>query len=138
MIIWTEAFSVGVRKLDHQHQQLFKLVNELLENHDSPATSEPIADILERMTKYADYHFRTEERIMMEYGYPDYPLQVREHTEFKMKTAGFCLDAIAGKAGLSVAMGEYLQDWITSHILKSDLQFKKFLIDNGFLPAFTD
>jgi hemerythrin-like metal-binding protein len=134
MITWTEEFSVGVRKLDGQHQQLFNMVNELLENRDCDATSEPIADVLERMTSYADYHFRTEERIMMEYGYPDYPIQLREHTEFKTKTAGFCLAAMAGKTGLSVEMGDYLQDWITGHILKSDLQFKKFLIDNGFLP----
>jgi hemerythrin len=133
-VVWTQQFSVGVKKLDHEHQQLFAMINDLAEHQESTVDSEVIADILERITKYADYHFQTEERIMKEYGYPDYATQVREHTAFKTKIARFCMEAIAGKPGLPGEMLEYLQSWVNTHILESDTKFKDFLIDNGFLP----
>jgi hemerythrin-like metal-binding protein len=134
MIVWTERFSIGLKKIDRQHQRLFAIINDLIRNQTAAADSEVIADILARITEYTNYHFKTEERVMMEYGYPDYPLQVAEHTEFKAKTAKFCLDAMTGKSGLSAEMLDYLQSWLVNHILESDLKFKDFLMQNGFLP----
>jgi hemerythrin len=135
MMVWSDKFSVGVKRLDYQHQQLFKIVNDLLMHQEASPASEPIADILERMTQYADYHFKTEERIMKEYGFPDYESQVREHTEFKAKTAAFCMEAIAGKAGLSIEMLDYLENWLTNHILESDVKLKHFLIATNTYPT---
>jgi hemerythrin-like metal-binding protein len=135
MLLWSERFSIGLKKIDHQHQQLFKIINDLITNQNSASGSDFIDEILDRMTKYTDYHFKTEERVMMEYGYPEYALQVREHTEFKTKTARFCMDRKGAKKGLSGEMLAYLQNWLTNHILESDLRFKDFLIKNGFLPV---
>jgi hemerythrin-like metal-binding protein len=134
MIVWDERFSVGVKKLDEQHQELFKMVGDLSENQDSAADSELLREVLERMSRHAEDHLTTEERIMMEYGYPEYASQVREHTEFKTKTARFRTDAISGKSGLAREVLDYLESWLTNHILESDLRFKDFLIDKGFLP----
>jgi hemerythrin-like metal-binding protein len=135
MLVWSERFSMGLKKIDHQHQQLFKIINDLIANQNAAGGSEIIAEILDRMTKYTEYHFKTEERVMMEYGYPEYALQVREHAEFKTKTARFCMDRTAANTGLSGEMLDYLQNWLTNHILESDLRFKGFLIKNGFLPS---
>jgi hemerythrin len=135
MMVWTERFSIGLKKIDHQHQQLFKIINELRAHQNAAAGSEFIAEILDRMTKYTDYHFKTEERVMMEYGYPEYASQVREHTEFKAKTARSCVDHMTGKTDISGEMLAYLENWLTNHILKSDLRFKYFLVKNGFLPG---
>jgi hemerythrin-like metal-binding protein len=134
-IVWTEEFSLGVEKLDQQHRELFSIVNELIENQDATATSELLEDVLFRVCGYAAYHFRTEERVMKEYGYPGYASQVSEHAAFRVKAAGFCADAIAGKneSGLLGEMLEYLHNWLFNHILESDLVFKNFLIQNGFL-----
>jgi hemerythrin-like metal-binding protein len=135
MMIWTEQFSVGVKKLDEQHQKLFRVVNDLIENQGAIADAKVIADVLQRMTEYAGYHFTTEERIMLEYGYPEYASQVREHTEFKTQTARFCMDAINKKTGLSGEILGYLQNWVINHTLESDVKFKHFLKDHGFLPV---
>jgi hemerythrin-like metal-binding protein len=133
MIAWTEQYSVGVRKLDQQHQDLFNILNELTAFEDIAEASELVPDILERVTKYANDHFKTEERIMHEYGYPEHASQVSEHTEFKVKIARFCMDAIAGKPGLLGELREYLTDWLTRHDSHADAKFKDFLMANGFL-----
>lgn len=134
MIVWTERFSIGLKTIDHQHQRLFAMINDLIRNQHAAADSDAIADVVRRMTEYTDYHFKTEERIMMEYGYPDCPVQVREHAAFKTKAAQFCMDCVTGKRGLSAEILDYLQNWLINHILRSDLRFKDFLIRNGFLP----
>jgi hemerythrin-like metal-binding protein len=131
-LVWTEAYSVGVKKIDQQHQELFRIVNELLRNQDCPPESAVIGDILQQLSNYADYHFKTEELIMREYGYPEHATQVSEHTAFRLRTARFCKDAMTGKTGLPAEMLRYLQDWLKRHILNSDVKFKDFLLDNGF------
>jgi len=135
MLVWSEKFTVGVKRLDFQHQQLFNIINDLIAYQDASPGSEPIAEVLERITQYADYHFKTEERIMKEYDFPDYESQVREHNEFRAKTAGFCADAIAGKPGLLREMLEYVQNWLTTHILESDVKLKYFLMARDTYPT---
>ena len=88
-IIWNERFSVGVRKIDEQHKELIKMINKLIETKDTKVDSETISDILTKMTKYADYHFQTEEQYMIEYDYPDYSSHKEQHIEFKKKTVAF-------------------------------------------------
>jgi hemerythrin-like metal-binding protein len=135
MMVWSEKFSVGVKRLDFQHQQLFNLVNDLALLLDAAPTSDAIADILERLTQYAGYHFKTEEQIMKKYRFPEYDFQVREHTEFKARTAKFRMDAMAGKANLSAAMLAYLENWLTNHILESDVKLRYFLIATDSYPS---
>jgi hypothetical protein len=51
---WSEKFSVGVRELDQQHQQLIKLLNILISAQGTISThSETISDTLMAMTRYA-------------------------------------------------------------------------------------
>jgi hemerythrin len=133
-IVWTEQYSIGVKKIDEQHREFFSIVNELIQAEGSTAPSEFLQEVLFRVSGYAAYHFRTEEQIMNEYRYPGYASQVSEHAEFGIKTARFCADAIAGKNGLLAEMLEYLTDWLTTHILNSDAKFRDFLVNQGFSP----
>jgi hemerythrin-like metal-binding protein len=125
-IAWSERFSVGVAILDDQHKELIRMVNSLIDNQDAGADSEPVADVLQSMTQYAAYHFRTEERLLKEYNYPEYTSHQAEHTDFKTKTARFCMDAIAHKNALAGEVLTYLSAWLTNHILESDMKYKAF------------
>jgi hemerythrin len=133
-IDWGERFSVGVALLDDQHKELIRMINSMIDNRDAGPDSEPIADVLQTMTQYAAYHFGTEERLMKEYNYPQSSSHQTEHTEFKAKTARFCIDAIAHKNALAGDVLTYLSAWLTNHILKSDMRYKAFFaarLDNG-------
>jgi hypothetical protein len=56
---WTEKFSVGVRQLDQQHQQLIKLLIVLISTQGTTNThSEPVSDTLMAMTRYAQAPFK--------------------------------------------------------------------------------
>ena len=133
IVVWDESLSVGIKKMDKQHQELVKIINCLVENEDASGRSEPIAQVLDRMTQYAVYHFETEEALMLEYGYPDYESQRDDHTQFKIKTAKFCLDALQGKETLPDELLSYLRDWLTHHILKADMKYKVYFLERGVL-----
>lgn len=132
-IIWNDSFSVGIRKIDEQHKELVKMVNKLIEMKDVKVDSETISDILTEMTKYAEYHFQTEEQYMIDYDYPDYSPHKEQHKEFKKKTVAFCLDTVSHKETIPSEILSYLKNWLTNHILKSDMQYKSFFNDKGLI-----
>jgi hemerythrin-like metal-binding protein len=125
-IEWAERFSVGVALLDDQHKELIRIINSLITYQHVAADSEEVGNVLQNMTQYAAYHFRTEERLLKQYDYPQYSSHQAEHTAFKAKTARFCLDAIARKNALAGEVLHYLSAWLTSHILQSDMEYKTF------------
>jgi hemerythrin-like metal-binding protein len=131
IIVWDDSFSVGIKKIDQQHQELVRIINCLVENEDAAGHSEPIAQVLDRMTKYAVYHFETEEKLMLDYAYPETESQRASHTQFKTKTAKFCLDAVQGKETLPDELLNYLRDWLVHHILQEDMKFKPFFLERG-------
>jgi hemerythrin len=133
IVIWDPSFSVGIRTIDRQHQELIKIMNFLVENEDANGSSEPIISVLDRMTKYAQYHFETEETLMLEYQYPDYESHRGDHIQFKMKTAEFCSDALQDKERLPDEVISYLRHWLTHHILRTDMKYKPYLVARGVL-----
>ena len=130
-IAWDETFSVGVRDLDAQHKQIVSLVNILIEMSDTEVDSEIISDTLTKMTQYAIDHFKTEEQYMLEYGYPEYSSQRKQHLEFKRKTVDLCMETMAHKVTVPTEIFTYLRLWWTNHILQEDMKYKKFFNDRG-------
>ncbi len=51
--------------------------------------------------------------------------------KFKKQTADFCFEAIQNKDNIPSEILAYLKDWLTNHILKSDMQYKTFLDEQG-------
>jgi hemerythrin len=83
---WSEKFSVGVRELDQQHQQLIKLLNRLISTQGTINThSETVSDIIMAMTRHAQAHFKAEERLMAAYGFPGLEEQKIQHRDFRKK-----------------------------------------------------
>jgi hemerythrin len=130
-ITWGENFSVGVRDLDAQHKQIVIMVNTLIEMNETKVDSEIISDTLTKMTQYAIEHFQKEEQYMLDYGYPEYSSQRKQHQEFKKKTVDFCMETMLHKTTVPTEIFTYLKLWWTNHILQEDMKYKKFFNDRG-------
>lgn len=130
-IYWDESFSVGVRNLDKQHKQIIEMLNTLIEMNDAKVGSEIVSDTLTKMTLYSINHFRTEEQYMLDYNYPGYSLQKKQHQEFKRKTVDFCMGTLVHKTNIPIEIFSYLKSWWTNHILKEDMKYKEFFNERG-------
>jgi len=134
IIEWTDELSVGIASIDKQHQILIKLINSL---NTAMATGQPniaIADILVCLTDYTRVHFSYEESLLEKYGYKETKNHQRQHRELIEQIAAlkerFQSD-LSGSIGIEIM--QFLKNWLTHHIMKTDKAYSVFLISKGVI-----
>jgi len=131
-IEWNNGFSVGVDFIDRQHQRLFDMLNEMIEERENTQVdSELVSETLSRMVAYAREHFKDEEQYMKSIDYPEYNLHFQQHSDFRKKSVEFCMNAWRHKKSIPTDIMLYLKEWLLHHILISDLKYSYFARDNG-------
>lgn len=122
-ITWKSEYSVGNEKLDQQHQKLIELINKLHEAMKTGKAGKEIGLIVDEMVDYAKFHFEAEEKLMTEKKYIGLGSQKNEHAAFIKKTAEFQNEIKSGKLAVSLEVLNFLKDWLTNHILVSDMKY---------------
>jgi hemerythrin len=130
-IRWTEEFSVGVSEMDRQHKKFMRMLNRLINEPEAQTHSETISDLLSGMIAYAREHFRDEEALMAEYGYPFKDHQTEQHKAFVKKTVDICSAVEVGVDSVPQVLLAYLKDWLVQHILQQDMRYKTFFLERG-------
>lgn len=130
-INWNSSFSVGVKLLDEQHKRIIDMSNLLISDHEATVYSETISELLDRLTKYATDHFRVEEQLLEEYGYPDLIHQKEEHKAYRIKIVAFCQATVSHEDSVPAELLKFIRDWWVSHILETDMKYRSFLTERG-------
>jgi hemerythrin-like metal-binding protein len=131
-INWSVRYSVGVAKLDEQHKQIIGMLNRLVTSPESrDANSETISEILTTMTRYSLEHFKTEEGLLKEHGYPDLEKHRQEHIAYRKKAIDFSTATSLGVESVPQILVTYLFEWWTNHILEEDMKYKSFFAEKG-------
>ncbi len=130
-IVWTDAFSVGVSKMDGQHKKLIGMINRLIQEPGATTGSITISDLLTGMVSYALEHFRDEEALMAEHAYPLKDQQTEQHKSFVKKTVDFCSAVEVGVDNVPQVLLQYLKEWLVRHILEEDMKYRPFFIERG-------
>jgi len=131
-INWSARYSVGVAKLDEQHKQIIAMLNRLVTSSEArDANSEAMSEILTTMTRYSLEHFKTEEGLLKEHGYPDLEEHRQEHVAYRRKAIDFSTATSLGVESVPQILVSYLFEWWTNHILKEDMKYKSFFAEKG-------
>ena len=132
---WKDSFCINIEEIDKQHKKLFEIgarVYDVLSLDDGYDHYDQIIEIINELKDYTVYHFNYEEELMKKYGYEGLEEQHFQHVFFIKK-----LERIANKdidvhqKDSTVEIMEFLADWISSHILKSDIKYKDFFVEKG-------
>ena len=107
-IVWNNQFSVGVKKMDAQHQKIIRVFNTLVDNAQATAGSEKVSEVLSEMVEYASEHFKCEEQLLREHVHPDLEQQRAQHMEFRRQAGEFCLQASKGDEEVTHDLVNYL------------------------------
>jgi hemerythrin len=127
-IVWNTDWSIGVDEIDAQHQDWLAILNDLYEAMAAGTDKDSLGAILDRLVSYCGWHFAAEEQMMRRSGYPGFAAHQAEHNELTERVFTTQLKRDHGlDLGLSVETLTVLRDWITHHILGSDLAFARFL-----------
>ncbi|WP_458776240.1 bacteriohemerythrin [Desulforhopalus sp. 52FAK] len=129
LIPWSAKLCIGIDKIDDQHKELVRLVNQLHSAMKAKAGIQESSKILEQLADYTVYHFGFEEEIFDAHNYEDREEHKKYHRAFVKKVVDFQSDLKAGKAGLSMDLMHFLTKWLKDHILKTDKAYVPFLKD---------
>ena len=135
MFKWKENFSVNVKSVDEQHEELFRLGSELYALVSAKDGVDRYDDIMEVIGRLADYtveHFTFEEGLMQENGYDDFDNHKKQHDAFVDKVKSIKaedVDMRQKKVGMDLIV--FIANWIENHILVTDMQYKDYLNNKG-------
>jgi len=127
LLDWSERYSVGSRMIDAQHRRLFDLINDMHEAMKVGQAKVVTARVLDQLVAYTRTHFDAEERAMAAVAYPDLAAHVAEHRKLTETVARLNDDVKAGTVGITLEIMEFLQYWLTNHIMRIDRKYAPFL-----------
>lgn len=125
---WSEAFSVGSAMLDSDHHILLDLLGQLHDAIETGQSQSVVGSVVNVLTEYAEHHFRREELVMAQIGYPARAEHEKLHRDMEAR-----LHAIRDRwlSGQRKALGEevagFLKKWLTEHILAADKAYAPWI-----------
>ncbi len=124
---WSDSMSVGVPRLDSDHQALVALINRL---HDAMNESEAegvAADVFDSLIAYLEIHLAREERVMEACEFPGLREQRDDHAGF-IHHIYETRDRYEAEEDPAI-LGEllvFLKTWFRNHVLSKDVALRRF------------
>lgn len=124
---WDKKFDIGVDRIDFQHRIFLDLVvifGELTEADkiDKPKASRHLIEII----KYADFHFTSEENIMIENGYPEFESHRKLHKSILKKLEDSIMK-FENDSSIAPDLYKFLFEWFATHTAIEDKKIGSFL-----------
>ena len=132
---WSKDLSVGVPLIDSQHQLLIGRINELSDAIRNYMGGGEIAQTLDFLMDYTNFHFATEERHMHALEYPGLEEHLAKHKEFKetLKNLGSDFEEEGATTDLADSIDTLLGHWFVEHIKNIDQKLGEFLEEKGIV-----
>ena len=127
LIEWKEEFSVGVPDVDHEHQKLISLINDLHDVMSRENSDVTVMDFLGEIYAHVSAHFALEEKIMRDRKYDQYAEHKAEH-EVLLDTLRDIMDDYEESAYFSdEAFANAVEKWFTDHFRTRDARLHRHL-----------
>jgi len=120
MFTWSPEYSVGNDLIDHEHQKLFEMADRLHQAMLSGGGNLVLRGLFDEMAEYTRTHFAHEEALMERYSYPQLPAHAEIHQQLIARVASLQEDLNAGKLTVTMNTMQFLRDWLSHHIGKTD------------------
>lgn len=119
-ITWKEENSVGVKALDHQHQEVISYLNTMFDFFEKESPPERLEDLFIKLEHYSEEHFAAEEALFEKYKYQDKEAHIKEHDIYRNSMTRFRQQLDSDDQSVSKNILEFLADWWMGHIQGCD------------------
>lgn len=131
---WNPSFETGLLLIDEEHRGLLERLNTLIALLANQAAAADWLPELDRLITEVDTHFRHEEQMMENIGYPGYPAHRQQHQHLLQEVAQFRAQVTAQNAAEdTLATVRFLKFWVLKHMVQEDAKIKQHLYRG--LPA---
>lgn len=126
MIAWDESVSSGIEEIDLQHKEFFKIIQRLQILNDKGSGKDFTLRILQELVKYTEYHFISEENLMILTKYPSIEHHQLEHKKL-LRSLNYWIQAFEDGNEKLAALLSFLASWLTSHTKSEDCRIGEYL-----------
>lgn len=127
---WLDSYSVGVVELDDQHKEILELANDVIRAVEEKQEREVVGAIFSKIMELTEIHFKLEEDLMEQTGFPGFESHANEHKILKEQATQYGNQHKLGNInGTIFAM--FLIGWVLIHIKKEDKKYTDHLNKNG-------
>ena len=126
-LVWNDILSIGVDEIDDDHRKLVNLFNMLNRAVTEGGARDYRGAVLQELINCTLWHFSHEERLMLKHGYPDIDSHKAVHRELIKSARKLEQKILSEGAQVSAEHIEFLEHWLTEHILTADRKLGTFL-----------
>ena len=134
MLAWSNSYSVGVPRVDADHITLLSLLNQMHINLAADKNRHALAPVLQALLTYADNHFRFEETLMEQAGYPELDAHREKHESFRQRLNGVMSDGTSTDE-TARRLRALLSGWLFDHIMRVDARMGAWLREHPPAPG---
>ncbi len=131
LLTWNSKYSVGVKSLDGQHTVLFDTLNDLHAAMMKGQAQTMTGPILRKLVDYTRTHFKAEEGMLAASKYPGLAAHCKLHADLMKQVEDYSARFERGEITLNLHLINFLRDWLTNHIQKTDHEYGPWLNDHG-------
>jgi len=124
---WTTDDLVFSRRLDADHRKLFTELETVRQASEIGTGTSPLGLHLWRLSKDVSIHFASEERLMLESGYPARSWHKRQHQAGRNKMARLLEASREPRGEERDAALQVFAKWLKDHVHLADRMFAAYL-----------
>ena len=127
-IRWRSTFSTGIHSIDQQHQELIEMINEFGDINEAKVHDSEVDDLLKRLNQYVIFHFSHEESLMDHHFIASAHREshLKQHADFATQVQLSLTSQVDGCL-VKDNLVAFLEAWLTSHILVTDMALAKLI-----------
>ncbi len=126
-IEWKPQYETGIPIIDEQHKRLFARLDAVQRAVVQGSPREEIGDLLQSLMAETVEHFRTEEAIMAQHGFPDLLAHIREHELLTEKLGELAQRFEDSQDAMALLVTTFMGGWLRHHISEGDLSYARFI-----------
>lgn len=128
LITWQREFDTGVERVDQQHRRLVEIINGLYHNIGAGQGEAAILGVLGELTRYAEHHFATEERLLSLLGPASRgtAVHIAAHETYRQRIGDIRARHEAGENLVAIQVLAFVSEWWVGHIAECDRGLRVF------------
>jgi hemerythrin-like metal-binding protein len=130
---WKKLYETGLEEIDNQHKKFLTIINDLHKELTENKDFKTVEAIINELKSYAEYHFKTEEKLFEQYNYKGEELSehLKKHKDFENFIEKAISNISSSKSIITTKLADYARKWLIEHICGTDVKFVKFINQNN-------
>ena len=125
-LAWDEGYRTGMPEIDDVHMLFVSLVNKIYNYLQEQRDEDFLKRTLDELLKYTEFHFASEENMMISVAYPNLEHHRGEHEKLMLDLRNILFNVSIEPDSIDELV-QFLDEWISSHIYREDKALAKFI-----------